>query len=235
MAALDPDIAKVEMHIVEMTNGVRRDAKLGSLAGNAMLTKAARDYARFLAKSGLFSHTADGREPAKRAEGAGYTFCEIGENLALNQDGRGFEARDLASKAMTGWINSPGHRANIMAPHVTEIGVGIARSADTPPKFIAVQLFGRPSSASIEFQVVNASGSALTYTFGGKSHDLAPRLSVTHTACRPDTLVFMKPGGLFGGAKEVARQAPENGKLYTLSAGTGGAISIETSERRKIK
>jgi hypothetical protein len=235
MAAVLPDIPKVETHILVLTNEVRREAKLGQVAPSAVLAKAARAYAEYLARTGQFSHTADGKEPAKRAEAAGYRYCEIGENLALHQDSRGFEARDLASKAMTGWINSPGHRANIMAPHVTEIGIGVAKASDADPKYIAVQLFGRPESAKYEFQIVNSSGTGLSYSFGAKTHDIAPHLSITHHACRPDSIVFQKPGTWLSGATEIAKVTAEDGKLYTLKADASGKVVLEVGKRQKVK
>lgn len=235
MATASPDVLKVETHIVEMTNKVRADAKLAQLKPSASLAKAARAYAEYLARSGQFSHTADGQEPGKRAENTGYTACEVAENIALQQSSAGFEARDLAAKVMTGWINSPGHRANILGANVTEIGVGIAKSADAIPKFISVQLFGRPASAALEFQIVNASPAALTYKLGGKPHDIAPHLSVTHKSCRSATLVFERPGGWLAGASEIGRVEAEDGKLYTLETGSGDTVVLNIGARRKIK
>ncbi len=235
MAAALPDIPKVEAHIVSLTNEVRAEAKLAAVAPNSLLSKAARAYAEYLARTGQFSHTADGKEPAKRAEAAGYKYCEIGENLALHQDSRGFEARDLAAKAMTGWINSPGHRANLMAPFVTEIGVGVAKAADAAPKYIAVQLFGRPDSAKYEFQIVNTSGTGLSYSFGSKTQDIAPHLSITHHACRPDSIVFRKPGSWLSGATEIAKVTAEDGKLYTLKTDASGNVVLDIGKRQKVK
>ncbi|MEQ1710072.1 MAG: CAP domain-containing protein, partial [Hyphomicrobium sp.] len=141
-----PDVPQVEVAIVELTNAFRREHKLGEVKANAALAKAARDYAAFLARSGTFSHTADGREPSARAESAGYQYCQVAENLALNLDSRGFESRALAGQAVEGWKNSPGHRKNLLAPHVVEIGVAVVRAPDKDPKFISVQVFGRPKA-----------------------------------------------------------------------------------------
>ena len=61
MAALMPDLPKVEQHIVEMTNQVRRDHKLPTLRLNTMLSNAARAFARkFSTKRPIFPH---GRRP----------------------------------------------------------------------------------------------------------------------------------------------------------------------------
>ncbi len=122
MPAVLPDPPAVEIAIVEMTNTFRKQQHLDTVRPNAGLTAAARAYAAFLAGSGQFSHTADGREAGDRISAAGYTWCQIGENLALHMDSRGFEAHALAEKSVQGWINSPGHRANMLTPYVTETG-----------------------------------------------------------------------------------------------------------------
>ena len=119
MAALVPDLPQVEQHIVEMTNQVRQEQKLPPLKVNAMLAKAARAFALSVAQSGKFSHTADGRTPSQRAEGAGYKHCDIAENLAMDEDSRGFDTGALALQAIAGWMNSPPHRANIMRGSVS--------------------------------------------------------------------------------------------------------------------
>lgn len=235
MAADITDIAKVEKHIVELTNSVRHDHALAATAPNAALTKSARAYAEFLARSGQFSHTADGQDPGKRAQKAGYAACELAENLALHQTSGGFDPRDLAAKAMTGWINSPGHRANILNAHVTEIGVGLAKSTDSPPKLISVQLFGRPLAAAIEFQIVNTTATALSYKLGGANHDLAPHLSVTHKSCRPQSIAFEKPGGLFSGPTGIANVEARDGMLYTLKADAAGRLALDIGKRERIK
>jgi uncharacterized protein YkwD len=67
----------------------------------------------------FYSHTSpDGREPWHRAEAAGSTRRSIGENIACGQRS--------AAEVVRGWMNSPGHRANILKPGFTHIGVGFA-------------------------------------------------------------------------------------------------------------
>ncbi len=71
----------------------------------------------------------------------GYAYLKIGENLALG---------NFASDAdvVTAWMNSPGHRANILDGQYTEIGVGVARGLyEGHTVYFAVQHFGRPRSA----------------------------------------------------------------------------------------
>ena len=155
MATL-PDLPQTEIAILEMTNAFRTESKLGAVKPNAALTAAARAFAEYLARTGQFAHEADGRQPAQRAEASGYRYCLISENLAMNLDSRGFEARALAREAVEGWKNSPGHRANMLRPTVTEIGVAVARAPDRDPKFISVQVFGRPVPTAETVAKLNA-------------------------------------------------------------------------------
>jgi hypothetical protein len=225
-----PDVPQVEIAIVEMTNAFRRENNLTDVRTNPTLTKAARDYAAFLARSGAFSHTADGREPAERAESAGYTYCMVAENLALNLDSRGFESLALAGQAIEGWKASPGHRKNMLTPHVVEIGVGVVRVPDKDPKFISVQLFGRPKSLSYRFKISNVSTATVTYSFGGETHALEPRYTVTHSACVPGEVAFSPPAGTRTDAALRARYLARDGQLFTLRGGAGGSLALEVED-----
>jgi hypothetical protein len=235
MAALVPDLPKVEQHIVEMTNQVRREKNLSTLKVNAMLAKAARAYAQRLAQTGQFSHTADGRNPGQRAKSAGYEFCAIAENLAMDRANAGFDTGQLALQAIAGWMNSPPHRANILMASATEIGVGVARAPGATPKFISVEMFGRPASHTVKFEVVNLSGATVTYAFEGKTHELKPRLSLVQSTCMPGEISFSKPAGFFSTATEIARMPAQNGKRYTLKTGTNGSLTVDIGSRTNPK
>lgn len=231
MASLTPDLPKTEMAVVEMTNAFRAQNRLGAVRLNPALSATARAYGRYLAQTSSFSHTADGREPAERASSAGYSSCEIAENLALNLDSRGFETRQLATLAVEGWIRSPGHRANMLLPYVTEIGVAVVRAADAKPKYISVQLFGRPLALQYEFQIINGSKSTITYSFAGEAHNIGPNYAVTHTACEPGQVTFeTDSGGLFSKAVNASYEA-KDGHVYTLKTAPGGGVSVEVARR----
>jgi uncharacterized protein YkwD len=72
-----------------------------------------------------FSHTnLEGRTFKERLP-ADFATCQGGENIWT---GRGYDPRQvryLAQKIMEGWMKSPGHRANILAPGYTHLGVGV--------------------------------------------------------------------------------------------------------------
>jgi hypothetical protein len=234
MPALIPDTPAVETAIIEFTNAFREKNKLGDVTPNAQLAAAARAYAAYLAKSRVFSHTADGREAGDRVTSAGYDWCQVAENLAMHLDSRGFEARDLAKKSVEGWINSQGHRENLLAAGVTEIGVGVARAPDKDPKFISVQLFARPKSLQYEFQISNTSKASVTYTFGGEQHEIEPKYAITHTACNPGTLTFDK--AVTGGQSRTLamRYEAAGGLVYTLKPDKELGLKVDVSKLQKL-
>jgi hypothetical protein len=153
----------------------------------------------------------------------------------MDRDSKGFATGDLAIQAIAGWMNSPPHRANIMMPSATEIGVGVAQAPGPVPKFISVELFGRPASETLKFEIVNSSRAGVGYTFDGRAHDLKPRMSVVQSSCTPGELVFSTPGGLFSSASEIARLPAQDGKLYTLRSDATGGVTVDVTGREKVR
>lgn len=114
---------------------------LPSLSENVALDDIARLRLDDMFRKQYFAHVAsDGGGAETVAEAVGYDYVAIGENLAL-----GHFAGDKGIVA--GWMNSPGHRANILNSHFTQIGVaareGMFQGKNT---WIAVQIFGKPAS-----------------------------------------------------------------------------------------
>jgi hypothetical protein len=216
-----PDLPQTEIAIVEMTNAFRKENKLGEVKPNAALTAAARAFAHYLAKTGKFAHEADGREPSDRAAEQGYRYCLLAENLALNLDSRGFESRKLAGDVLKGWKESPGHRANLLQAGATEIGVAVARAPDRDPKFISVQLFGRPEDLKVTIKIENRSAVTVRYRLGGEAQDVPPRAVVTHAQCDSEPLVF---DGL---PASQGRFDLRDGDRFLLSGPTSGALKVD--------
>ncbi len=216
------DLPAAETAIIERTNSFRADNKLAPVRPNAKLTAAARAYAQKLARAKELSHTLDGTTPAQRIRSAGYSYCQVGENLASLLDTRGFTPGEYARRAVEGWENSPGHRANMLLPHVTETGVGLARSATTAPQYVAVQLFARPEAAKYKFKIVNETGRSQAYEFGGDEESISPREIITHGACVPGNITFesVQPKG---------RYEASDGQVYTLTPRAGGGVAVQVS------
>jgi uncharacterized protein YkwD len=230
MATLTPDLAQAELAIVELTNAFRAEQKLGRVVPNRTLNAAARGYAEFLAKSKLFSHTADGRQHSDRAKNAGYAYCYVSENLSYNMDARGFATSQLATDALEGWKKSPGHRRNLVAPHVTDIGVGIAKTPGEET-YLSVQLFGRPESFKLEFKIQNGLQTNVTYAIGSLTYDVKPREVITHTSCQPDPIVFQRAGPPLIGRGLSGTYLARDGDLFTIKSASTGGVIIDVSSK----
>jgi uncharacterized protein YkwD len=128
--------------ILSETNKQRSAAGLPPLAGNAVLNRAAENKLTDMFTQQYFEHTSpDGKGPADVAAGAGYMFLRVGENLALGNFSSDAELVEA-------WMNSPGHRANILAEGFSELGVAAASGVfEGQTTWLAVQTFGLPSSS----------------------------------------------------------------------------------------
>ena len=187
------DVGEASGQLFKGTNLLRRNAGRNALASNAALVAAAASFAEFMARTDQYGHEADGNDPSARAARAGYDACIVAENIAYQFLSTGFSTEELVKTLLDGWMDSPGHRANLLAPDVSELGVAIARSARSG-KYYGVQLFGRPRSQSVEFTVRNNADVPLAYEFDGDVQSLPVRTTVRHMLCRPTKLVFHWPG-----------------------------------------
>lgn len=132
--------------VVERTNAFRKTQGLEPASVEPALERAAREFARFMAKTGKYGHTADGRRPPQRATAQGYEYCIVSENIAYQYRSSGYDSATLAREMVEGWKESPEHRKNMLEPAVTQTGVGIAQGDDG--RYFGVQMFGRPKSAA---------------------------------------------------------------------------------------
>jgi uncharacterized protein YkwD len=187
-----PDLAQAAKLVVEKTNEFRQKEGRPKVEINAKLAAAAQYFADFMARTGKYGHEADGKQPAERVKEHEYDYCLIAENIALQFRSGGFTTEGLADQLLQGWKDSPDHRKNMLDPDMTEIGVAVARSEETG-RYYAVQLFGRPKSASIRFEVDNQSGVPVEYELEGRTFSLPPRFTRTHEQCRPAELKFRWP------------------------------------------
>jgi uncharacterized protein YkwD len=187
------DVREATRSLFQGTNLLRATEGRDALAGNPALTTAAQAFAEFMARTDQYGHEADGSNPSFRAARAGYDACIVAENIAYEFLSTGFGTEDLVKTLLDGWMDSPGHRANLLAPDVTELGVAIARGARSG-KYYGVQLFGRPRSQSVEFTVRNNADVPLSYEFDGEAKVLPVRTTVRYLLCRPTKLVFHWPG-----------------------------------------
>ncbi|MBZ4322535.1 CAP domain-containing protein [Streptomyces huiliensis] len=129
-----PDgLARTAADVLALTNARRTAAGLRPLSGDPRLTAAAQAHSADMAARGYHAHVSpDGGRPWDRAVAAGSVHRSIGENVACGQRS--------PAEVVEGWMNSPGHRANILAPGFTHLGVGFAGGG--PAGTYWTQLFG---------------------------------------------------------------------------------------------
>ncbi|AQS71182.1 CAP domain-containing protein [Streptomyces pactum] len=115
-----PDgLARTTAEVVGLTNRERTRAGLPALAVDTRLARAAQAHSADMVARDFYSHTdPDGGEPWDRAAAAGATRRTVGENIACGPR--------CPADVVEGWMNSPGHRANILKADFTHIGVGLA-------------------------------------------------------------------------------------------------------------
>lgn len=131
-----PDEQELIKRMIDAVNAERAKHKLAPVHGETTLMQIADFYACRLVEGGFFAHedpiggsTVDGR-----AADFGYAFWKIGENLAAGQQS--------VDEVMSAWLASPSHRAILLDPAFTELGVAV--KAGGPNGIYWVQEFGRP-------------------------------------------------------------------------------------------
>ncbi len=127
------DLERTAAEVIGLTNRERARAGLPSLAPDAPLTRAAQAHSTDMVVRAFYSHTGpDGSQPWDRAAAAGSARRTIGENIACGQRS--------PAEVVEGWMNSPGHRANILKREFTHIGIGFAGGGKAGTYW--TQLFG---------------------------------------------------------------------------------------------
>jgi uncharacterized protein YkwD len=125
--------------VLTWTNSHRADAGLGALKLDAQLNAAAKAKLDDMFVRQYFEHVSpSGAGPADVVTAAGYAYIAVGENLAL---GNYKDDRTLVQA----WMDSPGHRANILGASYTEIGIAVGKGTyEGQTTWLAVQEFGKP-------------------------------------------------------------------------------------------
>ncbi len=128
--------------VLTATNAERSVRGLPPLASNVPLTRVALRKMSDLFARQYFAHVAPtGESVADLAEEEGYAYITVGENLALGS----FESGRAVVDA---WMNSKGHRANILKAAYTDIGIAAGRGVyEGRNVWIIVQSFGLPRSS----------------------------------------------------------------------------------------
>jgi uncharacterized protein YkwD len=137
------DRERIRSEMLASVNAARKQARLRPLKSSSLLDKAAQRHAEDMLARGFFAHRSpSGTTVRERATAAGYNWSSIGENIAYGQTS--------VDEVMQTWLESPGHRKNILTPAFAELGVGLALGLGPDGKYQVywVQNFGMRASAA---------------------------------------------------------------------------------------
>jgi uncharacterized protein YkwD len=141
-----PDWQDAGRDILRLTNQARAEPRrcgekshgaAPPLAWAPALAGAARVHSRDMARQNYFRHrAADGGDAADRVDRKGYAWRRVGENIAAGQGS--------AKQAVSAWLSSPPHCANLMNPNHAEMGAAYAVDADSDSTIYWTQVFATP-------------------------------------------------------------------------------------------
>lgn len=117
------DVKTIENQVIELVNKQRVSAGLAPLKTNWELSRVARYKSQDMINKHYFAHQSPTYgSPFNMMETFGIKFSAAGENIAYGQR--------TPSEVMNAWMNSPGHRNNILSPIYNQIGVGVAKASN---------------------------------------------------------------------------------------------------------
>ncbi len=112
-----------EKRVLELVNEERSKRGISELKWSNELATVARAHSKDMHDRGFFSHTnPDGKSPFDRIKAAGISYSYAAENIAAGQS--------TPEAVVEGWMNSKGHRENILNAKLKYLGVGLYESAD---------------------------------------------------------------------------------------------------------
>lgn len=128
-------INALENEVIRLTNLERTKRGLAALKSNWQVSRCARYKSQDMINKNYFAHQSPTYgSPFDMMESFGIRIASGGENIAMGQR--------TPKEVVTAWMNSPGHRGNILSTSFTEIGVGVAKSKNG--SYYWTQMFIRP-------------------------------------------------------------------------------------------
>ena len=123
------NVSDFEQQVFELVNQERQNAGLGALTMDSKLVQVARAKAQDMHDKNYFDHQSPTYgSPFDMMKTFGVSFQSAGENIAKGQTS--------PEQVMSQWMNSPGHRANILNGGFTHIGVGYASTGEWVQEFV---------------------------------------------------------------------------------------------------
>lgn len=208
----------LEAELLLKTNEARTSEGVSTLVQDEQLALAARQHALEMATLNYFSHdspNAVNATASKRVARAGSPLVTIGENIAK------VGSNNVAATTTQGWLDSPGHRKNILHSKFTHVGFGTAQ--DRNGQIIVVQVL---AYQPISLRQADVSSKA--------QHHYEITLSVLLSEAKEAIFTFgdanSEPLNLEPGEQEVKLSSLETGQIHirgAVRAPTGGGFIIE--------
>jgi len=127
--------SRYDGELLQLTNQQRSSNGVPALRLSAQLGRAAQNHAEDMANQNFFSHTgSNGSRMSDRVNQVGYSWQAVAENIYMGTNAS-------PNGAINGWMNSTGHRRNMLNSNYIEIGFGVATRGRN---VYYVQVFGRP-------------------------------------------------------------------------------------------
>jgi len=117
----DKEMQSIKQQVITLVNQERKKRGLKPYQSNAKVTKAAQKKAKDMAANNYFSHQSPTYgSPSEMLNQFNIDYSAAGENIAKGQQ--------TAQDVMDSWMNSPGHRRNILSKKYNQIGIGVAKN-----------------------------------------------------------------------------------------------------------
>lgn len=209
--------------LLSATNTKRAANGKSALSINGALNSAAQAKANDMASRNYWSHnTPDGKEPWWFIDNAGYSYLKAGENLAY-----GFST---SSETVTGWMNSPAHRDNMLDGSFSEVGFGYVNSADynnSGQETIVVAMYGQPQVAA-----ATQSAPAATPQTAPATTQATPTQPKTEPVSQPTSAEDSSPAPT-AAVEDTA--APADNKPQPVTTDSTAAAEPETTAVTKLQ
>jgi uncharacterized protein YkwD len=141
-------VAAFEARMLDLLNGARARAGLGPLRSDPQLAAVALAHAEDMERAHFFGHVSPSTgSAADRLDRAGIEVSTSGENLSQ---------ASTPEESHEGLMQSPGHRANMLGARFTHVGIGVVRTPETPPRYLATLLFARRPPAGYAWTATDA-------------------------------------------------------------------------------
>jgi uncharacterized protein YkwD len=116
-------IEQIKQKLLQFHNQNRAAKNLPPLKRIAELDRSAQLHNDYMARNGRLTHDEPGRSLGQRVKEQGYNWNYVGENIAMGQR--------TPEEVMESWMNSSGHKANILNPNFNDIGFGVSQANNT--------------------------------------------------------------------------------------------------------